>query len=580
MSVRGERWDRDRFEYERERGSDRGASDRGRGDDERYYMKGGRGRDHSDERYDRRYYRTYEDDYPAREPRRFHDDDYMPPRPERRREPPPEAEYDRRRRVMEMEMERERERDPRRDTDSRRPDFLRRQSSLDTYDRRPLRKFYEEAPEEYPPPARREDIYREDARLPPNQDIPLPRTKGLPAPRYPEDRYYHDEIRISDPDYYGDDNYRSYPERVEEREIVRRRKRRGSNETRSTRTRTQRGSSPSLTATSSRSSSSSSGGTTIASEYPKKGKTRVPARLVSKRAIIDIGYPFTEEGNTIIIQKALGQENIDQLLKLSEEYNKSDAEVAKARSSAGDIDERKSEVFVPPPPSVHAPPPPPSVHAPPPPPSVYAPPPPPSVYAPPPPPPAPPAVAAPEPTPAVAPAAPAPPPMMVAHPAPPPPMVVEAGPPRDMSPSSRTTTTAGYTYDPNYYQHRDHHEHYEHYDHYSHSPTHHGHHHREHSNEIPVGALAVAERPRSRSRSRHGRREIRAEIRALERELAHRPKGKTDREVVHTERLPNGELVVYQEETEQVHVGKPPRIEKNRKGPDPRLVRAMLGTLT
>jgi hypothetical protein len=31
------------------------------------------------------------------------------------------------------------------------------------------------------------------------------------------------------------------------------------------------------------------------SEYPKKGKTRIPVRLVSKRALIDIGYPFTEE---------------------------------------------------------------------------------------------------------------------------------------------------------------------------------------------------------------------------------------------------------------------------------------------
>ena len=154
-------------------------------------------------------------------------------------------------------------------------------------------------------------------------------------------------------------------------------------------------------------------------------------------------------------------------------------------------------------------------------------------------------------------------PIYVAPPPPAPvpaPVVIDAGPPRDMSPS-RTTTTS---YD-SYYHHHDHHDHHDHYDHYA--PTHYGHHHHEHSNEIPVGALALAERPRSRSRSRTGRREIRAEIRALERELTHRPKDKTDREIVHTERLPNGELVVYQEETEQVHVGpKPPRIEKNRKG--------------
>lgn len=48
---------------------------------------------------------------------------------------------------------------------------------------------------------------------------------------------------------------------------------------------------------SSTSSSSSSEQTTVSvrSEFPKKGKTRMPARLVSKKAIIDLGYPFEEE---------------------------------------------------------------------------------------------------------------------------------------------------------------------------------------------------------------------------------------------------------------------------------------------
>lgn len=45
------------------------------------------------------------------------------------------------------------------------------------------------------------------------------------------------------------------------------------------------------------SSSSSDRGTvrSVRSEFPKRGKTRMPARLVSKRAIIDLGYPFEEE---------------------------------------------------------------------------------------------------------------------------------------------------------------------------------------------------------------------------------------------------------------------------------------------
>jgi hypothetical protein len=43
---------------------------------------------------------------------------------------------------------------------------------------------------------------------------------------------------------------------------------------------------------------------------------------VSQRALIDLGYPFVQEGSTIIVQRALGQENIDDLLKLSEDYKK------------------------------------------------------------------------------------------------------------------------------------------------------------------------------------------------------------------------------------------------------------------
>jgi hypothetical protein len=33
----------------------------------------------------------------------------------------------------------------------------------------------------------------------------------------------------------------------------------------------------------------------ISRNHPRKGETRVPSRLVSKKAIIDLGYPFEEE---------------------------------------------------------------------------------------------------------------------------------------------------------------------------------------------------------------------------------------------------------------------------------------------
>lgn len=267
-----DRWDRDRT-YERDRV-----------EDDRYYMRGGRGRERSEDRFDRR--PRYEEDY-VRErerDRRSYDDE---PRYEPRREPAREPEFDRR-----VVMEKERDREYYRDPSPRRPAFLRRQSSLDTYDRRPLRHVFDQR-EEYPPPARREDIYREDYRAPAYTPIPLPKSRGLPPPGRRDDRYY-DDYRPSPSDYHPDDEFKALPERVREREFVRSRDTRDrSRESKATRTHTHRSSSRS-----SSSSSSSGGGTTVRSEYPKKGKTKIPARLVSKRALIDLGYPYVEEVRT------------------------------------------------------------------------------------------------------------------------------------------------------------------------------------------------------------------------------------------------------------------------------------------
>lgn len=263
-----ERWDRDR------------AYERDRFEEDRYSARGsGRGREHSEERFDRRRY--YDDDY-VRD-RRYYGEE---PRFEPRREPARQPEFDRR-----VVMEKERDREYYRNSSPRRPSFLRRQSSLDTYNRRPLRSVFDQR-EEYPPPARREDMYRDDYRAPPYTPIPLPKARGLPPPGRREDRLY-DDYRPSEPDYPLDDDYRQMPERVREREIIRERDRRDrSRESRATRTHTDRSSSRS---SSSSESSSSAGGTTVHSEYPKKGKTKIPVRLVSKRALIDLGYPYVEE---------------------------------------------------------------------------------------------------------------------------------------------------------------------------------------------------------------------------------------------------------------------------------------------
>jgi hypothetical protein len=276
----GERWDTERFERERVR-SNGGREEFVEERDSRFLgpPRVPRTRERSvDEIYERerRGPRGYEDD--RYEKRVIYDDE---PRFERER---PLA----RERGPSVTIEKEREREYIREDPPARPAFLRRQSSLDTFDRKPMTRFVERdirEREEYGPPAR----YREDARLAPLTPVPLPRSRGLPPPRRYVERDYYDEIEIAEPDYYGDDYYRRYPERIREREIIRTKRRSRSRESRSHR--------GSVRSSSPASSTSSESTTTVSvkSEFPKKGKTRMPARLVSKKAIIDLGYPFEEE---------------------------------------------------------------------------------------------------------------------------------------------------------------------------------------------------------------------------------------------------------------------------------------------
>lgn len=145
-----------------------------------------------------------------------------------------------------------------------RPGIIRRQSSLDTFDRKPMLRYGDRIPN-------------------PPETIVIPASAGgrrrRSPPRYVE-RDYAEEIRIAEPDYYGDDDFRGYKER--EVETVRRRK----------------------------------SGTEIDYKveegfqveleperpFPRKGKTRMPKRLVSKRAIIELGYPFEEEVHTLLLR--------------------------------------------------------------------------------------------------------------------------------------------------------------------------------------------------------------------------------------------------------------------------------------
>lgn len=131
-----------------------------------------------------------------------------------------------------------------------RPGIIRRQSSLDTFDRKPLPRHQE-----------------------PPEVITMPGPgRSRRSPRYERN---FGEIRIAVPDYHVDEGFRGYkeskvstvrrkwvPEPEPEPEFEERESFEEVEEE---------------------------------PRYPRKGKTKIPERLVNKRAIIELGYPFEEE---------------------------------------------------------------------------------------------------------------------------------------------------------------------------------------------------------------------------------------------------------------------------------------------
>lgn len=128
-----------------------------------------------------------------------------------------------------------------------RPGMIRRQSSLDTFDRKP--RYPREPPEviKVPPPRRRRS-----------------------PPRYEREV---EDIRIAEPDYYGDEEFRGY----KEREIITEKRRRGPGGFEEKETFEFEEEEP----------------------FPRRGKTRMPGRLVNTRAIIELGYPFEQEASNV-----------------------------------------------------------------------------------------------------------------------------------------------------------------------------------------------------------------------------------------------------------------------------------------
>ena len=153
----------------------------------------------------------------------------------------------------------------RRDYETRRapprPGIIRRQSSLDTFDRKPLPRYPREPPEIIP--------------------MPGPGRHRRSPPRYERD---FEDIRIAEPDYYGDEEFRGY----KEREVSTVRRRRGGVEPEFEEKFEERESFE------------------VEEEpFPRKGKTRMPGRLVNKRAIIELGYPFEEEVSKATVVKMI-----------------------------------------------------------------------------------------------------------------------------------------------------------------------------------------------------------------------------------------------------------------------------------
>ncbi|KAL1386151.1 hypothetical protein HDK64DRAFT_274736 [Phyllosticta capitalensis] len=289
------------------------------------------------------------------EERRFYEDDvYIDRRPGRRpdfldrEEPSPEelanralAPY-RRRTVREVSP-------PAR---SSRPPIIRRQSSLDTFDRPSVHHHHYYIDE------------KEDNgwRPPTGVDIPLPirrrsrshRRRSPPPDRYREEEFEEIRHKDAEPDFKED--YREVEIRREKSKV---RKPRSERSSRS------KHRAPSST------SSSTSSFEEISEAPPlpgKRGKTRMPKRLVHRKAIVELGYPFEEEDDFLIVKRALEKPQIDEIIKISETYRVED----KDKVTTYRYDKEEVIEAPPPPPSVHDPPPPTIIEAPPPPPSVHS----------------------------------------------------------------------------------------------------------------------------------------------------------------------------------------------------------------
>lgn len=216
--------------------SERGGMGRGSIDDDRS-SGGGRGR--FEEEKVKVYYEEDRSGRARREPIFFEDVDRVES-PPRSAIVPVRSGGSQRARRQSIHIERDYVSPPPTRTLPSRPKYIRRQSSLDTFDRRPLPRYgdYED--------------YKPTVTVP----VPIPRRRRSPVRRFEEREY--EEIRIPESDYYPE-------EQRDVREVS----------TREYRFKSSDFDEP--------------------EETTRRGKTRMPRRLVEKSAIDMLGYPFEEE---------------------------------------------------------------------------------------------------------------------------------------------------------------------------------------------------------------------------------------------------------------------------------------------
>lgn len=138
-----------------------------------------------------------------------------------------------------------------------RPRFLRRQSSLDTFDRAATRRAHDYR------------HYDRDEYGPPVTPASVPQQRNPASFSEPD----LDDVRIAEPDFYGDEEFRNMRQR--ERSETPRGRRYHSLREEVVREKVER-------------------------PVPRRGKTRIPKRLVHIRAVIQLNYPFEDEVSELL----------------------------------------------------------------------------------------------------------------------------------------------------------------------------------------------------------------------------------------------------------------------------------------